>query len=248
LDSETFFLREPIVDPSGPGDITSIYPALTGIFLRAFRILLFFAGVGVAAYFYRMLTQPGWRAAFALYAGLYLVAALLFALRRRFSLSFVFSALLVIGYTIGAVVLWTGGLAATGIMHLAMLCVFASVLLGMRAGIVALFAGAAIATLAGIGVSTGLTETLPHVAAYLSSPVTWVIQVSSYLMYLVPLVLCVSGLRDRMMRGWKSSRRITAGSRKKCRSGERPRKSREKTRKGTGNWLTFCPRRWPSST
>jgi len=62
-----------------------------------------------------------------------------------------------------------------------------------------LLAGAGIATLAGIGVSTGLTQTLPNVAAYLSSPVTWVIHISSYLMYLIPLIVSVSGLRERMM-------------------------------------------------
>ena len=186
-------------DPSALADISSIFPALTRIFYRALSILLVFGGIAVGASFYRMLTQPGWHAAFVLYVGLYIVACILFGLRKRLSLSFVFSALLVMGYIIGAVALWTGGLAATGIMHLALLCAFAGVFLGMRAGIIALFAGAGIATLAGIGVSTGLTQTLPNVAAYLSSPVTWVIHIASYLMYLIPLIVSVSGLRNRMM-------------------------------------------------
>ena len=204
-------MREPPPDPSGLEGVGSIYPALTITFYRALRILLIFGSIAVAASFYRMVTQPGWHAAFVLYAGFYVVAALLFILRDRLPLSLAFSVLLVMGYIIGAQALWFGGLAATGIMHLALLCAFAGVFLGMRAGIIALFAGAGMAILAGIGVSAGFTRTLPEVAAYLRSPVTWVIHISSYLMYLIPLIISVSGLRDRMM---TSLRELQANNRR----------------------------------
>ena len=58
-------MREPLPDPSGLEGVGALYPALTRTFYQALRILLVFGGIGVAASFYRMVTQPGWRAAFA---------------------------------------------------------------------------------------------------------------------------------------------------------------------------------------
>ena len=189
--------RIPSGDFSSFGEFHSVYPLVSAIFGRIFPVLLVLGGVGLSVSLYRSVGEPGFWGAFILHVGIYLSACAMFIFRLRLSVLTVFSFMLSIGYLLAIQSLFSLGLAGTGVLHLVILCTFASVFLGLRAGLITLMLGAMALVVIGSAVSLGVVKTMPETPRYLSSPVNWVMQLSCYLMYMTALVLSVNGLRER---------------------------------------------------
>jgi two-component system, cell cycle sensor histidine kinase and response regulator CckA len=168
------------------------------IFGRTFPIILILGGVGLVISFYRALGEPGFLGAFFLHLGVYVSACLAYLFRLRLSVLLVFSFMLVIGYVIAIQSLFSLGLAGTGIMHLVILCTFACVFLGLKAGMITLMAGGITLAIIGFGISSGVIKMMPEAGRYLSSPANWIMQLFCYFMYMTTLVFSVNGLREKV--------------------------------------------------
>jgi PAS domain S-box-containing protein len=179
-------------------DPQSIYPVVSEIFNRTFPLILIIGLAALLASLYRALTADGWYPVFFMHLGLYLAVILIFSVRRRFSVPVIFSSILAVGYVVAIQSFFTLGLAATGTLYVVVLCTYAGVFLGLRAGFIALSVGGAIMLLAGGAICTGIITMKPGMSEYLLSPSNWLIHLACYLMYMVPLILSVNGLQKRV--------------------------------------------------
>ena len=192
---------DPLRIPSGDSlsfeHVRNFYPFVSGIFGRTFPIMLIFGGLGLAVSFYRSLGEPGFARAFLLHIAVYASACLVFFFRHRLSVVLGFSIMLAVGYVIAVQSLLSLGLGGTGVMHLVVLCTFASVFLGLKAGMITLIVGGIMLAAIGFGVSASIIKVMPEAVRYLFSPVNWMMQLSCYLMYMIALVLSVNALREK---------------------------------------------------
>ncbi len=173
--------------------------ALTRFFDIMYPVGMVFGGIALVASLIGS-RHYGWYPVLVLHIGLYLVAIAILLLRRRLPALWMFFAMagLVSVTVVHSLVMM--GLASKGMLSLTVLCTFAGVFLGIKAGIIAVGIGALTASLIGAGICTGVIATRPDVAAYISTPTVWVVQIASFLMYVIPLILAVNSMHLRMAR------------------------------------------------
>ena len=185
-------------EPSSFKNPQETYPAIAAIFDKTFPMILIFGGLALSASIYRSFVRFGWFSDLLLHSGLYLAATLIYLFGKRFSVPLVFSLMLSLGYIIAIQSFFNLGLAGTGKVHIVTLCVFAVVFMGKKAGLITLILGALILTLAGAGIFPGNIPPKAQAAEYLVSSSNWALEISTYFLYLVPLILSVQGLHTRM--------------------------------------------------
>ncbi|HVN95766.1 MAG TPA: PAS domain S-box protein [Syntrophorhabdaceae bacterium] len=195
-------------------DPQRIYPVLSAIFDKIYPVILICAGLALAVSLCRTLARSAWHPVLIMHGSMYLMLVAVFAFRRHLSVPVTFSFLLAIVYIIGAQSLTSLGLAGSSMIHLVMLCAFASVFLGIRAGIISSSVVTVTVILFAIGAHWGIIPTRPGTAFYLFSPANWMVHVACLIMYLAPFVLAVSGLQKRMvgaMRELESANELLQG-------------------------------------
>ena len=133
------------------------------------------------------------------HAGIYLVAAALLFLRRRIPVFVLFYGMLGLIAMTGVHSLLFAGIASKGITSFVILCTFSVIFLGIRAGAVALGAGTLIMSVIGACISAGFITTKANITGYASAPSVWVVHISSFLMYMIPLMLAVNHMQQRTM-------------------------------------------------
>lgn len=162
-----------------------------------FPVAVLFGGIALAASLYRSL-QYGWYGTMSLHAGMYLIALVLLTSRRRLPVMLLFSVMIGLIFTEVIHSLYYRGLASVGMMNLAILAVFTGIFLGLRAGLAAVIVGTLIVSLLAVGYCTGRIAIGFDANDYLAAPIVWVINLSCFIMYVVPLILTVTGLHERI--------------------------------------------------
>jgi PAS domain S-box-containing protein len=90
------------------------------------------------------------------------------------------------------------GLLSIGFMSLTVLCTFAGIFFGLKAGLYSMGCSALTAALIGAGICSGLIPTKPDIVRHLTEPITWFIQITCFVMYVVPLILIANFVQQRM--------------------------------------------------
>jgi two-component system, cell cycle sensor histidine kinase and response regulator CckA len=193
---------------SGASSAKGSNPALWGNFhedlrqalIRFFNVMypvgIAFGGIAVvtsiigSAYYEQLPALP-------YYVGIYLTAVAILLLRRRLPVLWLFYGMLVLIAMTGILSFWFMGIAGKGLMSLVVLCTFAVVFLGIRAGIIVAGAGTLVVSLIGAGICVGFITTKPYLDGYVSAPAIWAMHISSFLMYIVPLMLAVNGTQQK---------------------------------------------------
>ena len=201
--------RHATSDFSAFGDPQQLYPVLSAIFDKIYPAILALATLGLTVSLYRTLLQPAWYPVFLMHAGLYVAVIAVFIFRRRFSVPLTFSFMLMIIYLIGTESLYRLGLAGSSMIHLIMLCAFASVFLGKRSGMIASSIVVSTVIFIGIWGSSDINAMKPVTATYLMSPTNWIIHIACLVMYLTPFILAVNGLQEKMV---TAMRELKAGN------------------------------------
>lgn len=182
----------------------------TDLILSRFFDILFpaavtFGGLALVISIYRSL-HHGWHLALFLNITMYISALIVLTLRHRIPvrLKFCFFLGLVSVSIIHSFI--TMGLAGEGMMSLAVLYVFAGVFLGIRAGIITIIIGMSAVSIIGTLICTGIIRTSPDILTLLSEPVTWAVQITLVLLYVVPLVLIIHYMQKRITESLAVSR------------------------------------------
>jgi len=173
--------------------------ALTRLFDIMFPAGVVLGGIAAIISVYRCLLF-GWYYLAALHTCMYLAAAGIVIFRRRLPPAFPFWAMLVLIAVDIVQSLLAMGLASAGMMNLVILCIFAGIFAGKRAGVIAIGAGAFAVSLIGFLICTGYLPIGIDIAEYLVHPTTWVIQIACFLLFAFPMVLAVNGMQERMLR------------------------------------------------
>jgi two-component system, cell cycle sensor histidine kinase and response regulator CckA len=185
----------------GMAGFDDIQKELTVVLTRLFDIMypvaVSFGGIALAASMYRSITY-GWYGTLSLHVGIYLVAIVLLIMRRRLPVMFLFSVLLGLIFTEVIHALYFRGLASAGMMNLAIFAVFTGIFLGKRLGIMAVAAGALIASMLAVGYCTGRLTMSVDANEYLLTPIAWMVNISCFIMYVIPLILTVNGMQRRI--------------------------------------------------
>lgn len=171
---------------------------LTRLFDIMFPIALLLGGVATAASVYRSCLY-GWYGVLALHASMYLFALVVLIVRRRLPILIVFLAMIIVIAIEVVSSLCNRGLASAGMMNLAILSIFTGFFLGEKAGIIAVTAGTLTVSLIGAGVCTGQWQVGIDPVKFLSTPITWAVQIACFVMFVVPLVLTMGGMRRRVI-------------------------------------------------
>lgn len=172
-------------------------PILTRLFDLIYPAVVLFGGIALTASAYRSI-QYGWYGTLSLHVGLYVLALVLLFLRRRLPVLFLFSVMLGLIFAEVVHALYYRGLASAGMMNLAIVTVFTGVFLGKRAGITAVTLGALITSLLAVGYCTGWLTASFDFNEYLLTPIAWVMNISCFIMYVVPLIMMVNVLQRRL--------------------------------------------------
>jgi PAS domain S-box-containing protein len=178
---------------------------LTRLFDIMFLVGGIFGGIALIFSIYRSI-QYDWYLAVFLHTGMYLSAMIILFFRRRISVIFIFSALLGLIYIDVLYSLINMGLASAGFASLTVLCIFAGVFLGVRAGIIAMCAGVLTASLIGIGICTGMITMKPDIISHISAPIGWIIQIACFVVYVMPLILAINSIQQKMVRSLNESK------------------------------------------
>lgn len=188
-----------ITDIAGLDDIQK---ELWGFFTKLFDIMFpvgaFFGGIALAASMYRSM-HYGWYSTLFLNVGMYLTSMVILILRRRLPPLFMF--LVMIGLISIEVVhsLYYRGLASSGMMNLTIVCIFTGIFLGKRAGIIAVVLGTLTASLCGVGYFFDILKMSIDVNDHLLISLTWVVDISLFIMYVICLILTVNGMQRRIV-------------------------------------------------
>lgn len=172
---------------------TELTIVLTRLFDIMFPVSLFFGGIALAASVYNSL-QHGLYTTLIVHISMYLVAVVTLFFRRRIPLFFIFYVMLGLIAIDIVYSLLKGGLATESMMSLAFLSVFVGFFFGLRAGIGTAAGGAVIVSIIGFAVCTGMWR----IPAEATSPLQWIIQIALFGNYIVPLILTVNGMQNRM--------------------------------------------------
>ena len=171
---------------------------LTRLFDVMYPVGVIIGGIALVASVFQSV-HYGWSGKLFVNLGMYLLAVVLLVFRRRIPVALIFAALIgLIGLDV-VQCLFTMGLASSATMSLALLCIFVSVFLGLRAGIVAASAGVFVTLLIGAGVCTGIIIIRSNVTDILLEPTSWIVRIALFVTYVVPLIIAVDGMKKRMM-------------------------------------------------
>lgn len=182
-------------------DFDGMQRELTHVLGRLFDIMfpvaVLFGGIALAASLYRSL-QYGWYGTMSLHAGMYLIALVLLISRRRLPVMLLFFVMIGLIFTEVIHSLYYRGLASSGMMNLAIVAVFTGIFLGKRAGLGTVIIGTLIVSLVAVGYCTGRIAMSFDANEYLAAPIVWIINLSCFITYVVPLILTVTGLHERI--------------------------------------------------
>ncbi|MBA4394268.1 MAG: hypothetical protein C0407_12025, partial [Desulfobacca sp.] len=178
---------------------------LTDLILPAAVIL---GGIATAVSLYQSL-HYGWYFRLFLHAGLYVTAALILIFHRRLPVIPMFVVFLGLIAIDVFYALYSMGLASIGLMSLTVLCTFAGVFFGLRAGIISVGVGILAVSIIGAGVCTGMITTKLDMVRHLTEPITWIVQIACFVMFVVPLLLTAHFVQQKMVRALKQSKEAT---------------------------------------
>jgi PAS domain S-box-containing protein len=198
--------KKVIIDIAGFDDVQK---ELTTFLTRLFDIMypagIVLGGIALAASLYRSISY-GWYSTSLLHVGMYLVAVVILIMRRRLPMLFIFSMLLALISIEVVQSFYERGLASAGMMNLAIFCIFTGIFLGKRAGIIAVATGALMASLIGAAYCTGMLKMSVDANDYLLTPITWIVQISCFLMYVVCIILTVNYMQRRVVKSLHESK------------------------------------------
>jgi PAS domain S-box-containing protein len=207
--------EDPNVDPAaksaiGSPSFESLRDELRLVMVRFFDIMypagLVLGGIALAASIYRSM-QNGWYLMTIMHSAMFIVAMVVLAFRKHLSVFFMFSVM--IGLISLDVVhsLFNMGLASSGMMGLTVLSTFIGVFFGIRAGMISVGAGVLTASVIGAGISTGMITIRPDVSGRLAEPITWIAQIACFAMYVIPLIITINHVRQRMVKSLSELRK-----------------------------------------
>lgn len=181
--------------------------ALTSLFAIMFPAGAVLGGIAAIISVYLCLLFGGYCLA-ALHTCMYLAAAGIIVFRRRLPPAFPFCAMLVL-ITVDIVQsLLAMGIAGTGMMNLVILCIFAGIFAGKRAGVIAIGAGTFGVSLIGLLMCTGYLPIGINITEYLLHPAAWAIQIVCFLLFVFPIVLAVNRMQEKMLRSLGDFRKV----------------------------------------
>ncbi len=181
--------------------------ALQKFFDLTFPAALIFGGLAVIASIYQSI-RNGWYSTAFLHAGMYLLAMAILIFRRHVSVLFMFSVMLGLVSIDVMYSFFNTALAGTGTISLTVVCIITGIFLGIRAGLIAVGVGVMVSSLAGIGICTGFITMRSGIEGDMSAPITWIVQISCFVMYVIPLILAVNGMRERVAGSVSELRRV----------------------------------------
>jgi PAS domain S-box-containing protein len=217
-----------------------LHIVLARLFDIMYPVGIIVGGIALIASVFQSVSH-GWYFALFLNIGMYLFAVIVLVFRRNIPVAFMFTALLGLMALDVLYSLFNTGLTGTGITSLIFVCIFTGVLLGIRSGIVAVSAGVFVASCIGAAICTGVIKMRPDITNYLSEPITWIVQIALFVMYVIPLIIVVNGMQKRMVRGVyaleKTNKRLQTEMLTREAAEEELRKSEEKYRTVVENSL-----------
>ncbi|HEY3277458.1 MAG TPA: PAS domain S-box protein [Syntrophorhabdaceae bacterium] len=193
---------------AGPILLSGLHEELRLAVARFFDVMypvgVIFGGIAVTASIIGTLCYGGVPTLFG-YTLMYLLAVIMLIFRRYLPVSWLFYTMLTFIGVNTIHFLCAVGLASNGMMSLVVFCVFTGVFLGMKAGIIAVGAGALIASLIGAAICTGTIAIRPEIVNYLAAPHAWIVQIACFLLYTIPLILAVNGMQKKMVTSLQQS-------------------------------------------
>ncbi|MBU4319243.1 MAG: PAS domain S-box protein [Proteobacteria bacterium] len=159
---------------------------------------LIFGGIALSVSLFRSF-HHGWHKTMMVHIAMYLTAII--ALKFRRHLSPYLLLFMMIGLMAVSVVnsLWTMGFASEAMMSLMAICILSGLFLETRHSIMISITGLLVSSLIGILVSSGMISLKPDLLQYLYEPSSWILQISAFFMYTIPLVLIIGYTRKKMM-------------------------------------------------
>ncbi len=178
---------------------------LTQLFDTLFPVGIFFGGIALTASIYRSI-HYGWYFTLFLNVGMYLVSVVILIFRRYLPSIFMF--LVMIGLISIEVIhsFLYRGVASAGMMNLAIVCIFTGIFIGKKAGIFAVVVGAFFALFCGIGFSVGALKMSIDINDHLLISLTWFIDISLFIMYVICLILTVNGMQRQIIKSLYESK------------------------------------------
>jgi len=187
---------------NNPALWSSFHEELRQALIRFFDVMyplgLVFGGIALLASIVGSAHYLGYPALFC-YIGIYTTAVALLFLRRHLPVFALFYGMLGLIALTAVHSLLFAGIASKGMTSFVVLCTFSVVFLGIRAGIVTLGAGTLIMSVIGALVSGGLIAAKGSPGGYASSLCTWIAHILFFLMYMIPLMLAVNQMQQRIV-------------------------------------------------
>ena len=176
---------------------------------RFFDIMLpsgiLFGGVALLVSIFRSI-QHDWRNALILHVSMFITAMVVLFFRHRLS-PYLMLSLLILLMSLSVIhSLSTMSLAGEGLMTFFAIITLSALFMGVKTGIFVSIAGVFIIAMIGAGVCMGKIPLNPGIESHLSEPITWILQIASVFMYVIPIILIVDFMRGKMLRSIASLR------------------------------------------
>jgi PAS domain S-box-containing protein len=167
-----------------------------------YPVSLILGGTALAASICRSMYH-GWYITAMMHSAMFLLAMVILILRRRLPVFFIFSVMIGLISLDVLHSLFTMGLASAAMMSLTVLCTFVGVFFGVKAGMIAVGVGVLTASAIGAAFCTGAIAVSSDVSGRLAEPSAWIVQIACFAMYVVPLIITVNNMRQRMVKSMK---------------------------------------------
>jgi PAS domain S-box-containing protein len=169
---------------------------LFDVFLPA---TVLFGGVAFAWSVYQSLSHGRYLELYV-HSAMYAIALLLLVFRRYFPVMLIFSVMICLVGIDVVHSLFTSGMAGSAMVGFVVVSIFLGVFFGKRAGLTSLATGVVVILLVGAGIWQGIFTMNDNAIRHLSDPGTWIIQIAMAVLYSVPLILTVNGVRGKVVR------------------------------------------------
>jgi PAS domain S-box-containing protein len=157
-----------------------------------------FGGMSLSFSVYRSV-QNGWHNTLLLHLSMYLVAMVILFIRRHLPKLLMFIILIALIGIDTIQSLFVFGLAGSSIMNLAIIGMMTGIFFGIRVCLPVMLIGVTAVASLGAGICLGVVSTPSDITTHLTSPIHWIVQISCMIMYVIPLVVAVQGMKKRLM-------------------------------------------------
>lgn len=154
--------------------------------------------------------ETGWQWSFYLHIGAFLLLLSLLLWRHSLPLPSQAAVLLGLLFLTGATGLAVYGIAGAGLLVLTSFCITTAVLLGKRAGLIALGTSLTAIILIGTAITSGWLPQQFNPEVYLKAATSWLMIGSTFVLFVLPPVIGLAGLQRQQKGAMESQKAILA--------------------------------------